>query len=272
MSFLEIRFPENISYGSSFGPGWNTRVIRLQSGYEQRNQLWEDTMYKGDVAYGVRSRADMGALADFFQEVRGRAYGFRFKDWRDYEATSEALSPDGSPTVQLIKTYGTGSNNYVREVTKPVSGSVSLERNSSAFASYTLDTTTGIVTLSADSSASISNITQADPGQVTTSSAHGYSTGDEIYIQNAGGMTEVNDTVYTITKVDDTNFTIGVDTSEYTAYTSGGTADKFVQSSETLEWTGEFDVPARFDTDEMSIVWDDYEMLSTSVPIVEVRV
>lgn len=271
MSFLEIRFPENISYGSSFGPRWNTRVLRLKSGYEQRNQQWEDTLHRGDVAYGVRSRADMDTLAAFFQEVRGRAYAFRFKDWRDYAVTDEALSPDGSPTVQLIQTYGTGTNDYVREITKPVSGSVSLERNSSAFSAYTLDTTTGIVTLTEDSSASISSVSAASPASIDTSSGHGFSTGDEIWITGTG-LSEVDDQVWTITVVDTDTFTLdGSDTSA-TGGSSAGTASKYIQSDEALTWTGEFDVPVRFDTDEMSIVWDDYEVLSTSVPVIEVRV
>ena len=35
-------------------------------------------------------------------------------------------------------------------------------------------------------------------------------------------MTEVNDTSFTVTAVDDDTYTIGVDTSDYTAYSSGG--------------------------------------------------
>ena len=68
----------------------------------------------------------------------------------------------------------------------------------------------------------ISAISQADPGEVTCSAAHGYSTGDIINIEDVEGMTEVNDGYYTITKVNATKFTIGVDTSGYTAYTTGG--------------------------------------------------
>lgn len=37
-------------------------------------------------------------------------------------------------------------------------------------------------------------------------------------------------------------------------------------------WTGEFDVPVRFDTDELSINIDNYLIGSTSVPLVEIRV
>lgn len=67
----------------------------------------------------------------------------------------------------------------------------------------------------------ITAITQANPGSVT-STAHGFSTDDVITISDVVGMTEINDTDFTITKVDADTYTIGVDTSSYTAYSSGG--------------------------------------------------
>lgn len=67
----------------------------------------------------------------------------------------------------------------------------------------------------------ITAITQANPGRVTVN-AHGYSNGDQVLIEDVSGMTEVNHEVFTVTVVDANNFTIGVDTSGYTAYTSGG--------------------------------------------------
>jgi len=54
----------------------------------------------------------------------------------------------------------------------------------------------------------ITNITSADPGVVTTSSAHGWSTGDQIYISGVEGMTEVNDKYYDITVLTTTTFEI----------------------------------------------------------------
>jgi len=68
----------------------------------------------------------------------------------------------------------------------------------------------------------ITNISNANPGQVTTDAAHGFEDDDQVLINDVSGMTEVNNTVYTITKIDATNYTIGVDTSAYTPYDSGG--------------------------------------------------
>jgi len=270
VDFLEIQFPSDIAYGSTFGPGWQTDVVRVASGAETRTATWANPLRRGDVSYGVKTEDEMDALLTFFIEVRGKQYGFRFKDWGDYTATDQPLLSDGGPTVQLRKVYGTGANDYARAITKPISATVALKRNGSAFTAYTLDDTTGVVTLTADSTASISDIAQDASGTVTAT-GHGLTTGDEIHIDGVNGMTEVNGGVYTITVVDVDTFTLGTDTTGFTAYTSGGTASYFVQSSESLTWSGEFDTPCRFDTDQLSREFTDYKMQSTSAPIVEVR-
>jgi len=71
------------------------------------------------------------------------------------------------------------------------------------------------------SESAITAITAANPGSVT-STAHGFADGDLITIDGVVGMTEVNDTEFTTTYVDANTYTLGVDTSAYTAYTSGG--------------------------------------------------
>ena len=72
--------------------------------------------------------------------------------------------------------------------------------------------------------ATITAITAANPGSVTTSGAHGFSSGDLIYISGVVGMTQVNNRLFTITSTGANTFTIGVNTSAYTAYSSAGTA------------------------------------------------
>jgi hypothetical protein len=76
-----------------------------------------------------------------------------------------------------------------------------------------------------DSAKTITGITQANPGNVTAV-GHGYATGDVVKITGVVGMTQVNDLYFTITVTGVDNFTIGVDTTAYTAYSSGGSALK----------------------------------------------
>ena len=69
----------------------------------------------------------------------------------------------------------------------------------------------------------ISAITKANPANITTSTTHGLTTGDTVYIAGIGGMVEITDGTYTVTVVDTTHFTLdGVDSTLYTTYTSGG--------------------------------------------------
>lgn len=87
----------------------------------------------------------------------------------------------------------------------------------------------------------ISGITKADPGVVTTSSAHGLSNGDLVKILDAGGMTEVNDTTFIVANKTSTTFELtdiygaDVDTSSYTTFTSGGNAHKLVSTITGLD-------------------------------------
>jgi len=79
----------------------------------------------------------------------------------------------------------------------------------------------------ASSALTISAITKANPAEVTTTTAHGLSTNDQIEI-TASDMSEVvsdgsGSIVFTITKVDATKFTLGVDSSAYVAVGTSGT-------------------------------------------------
>ena len=102
----------------------------------------------------------------------------------------------------------------------------------------------------------ITGVTQADPG-VITSNSHGFSNGDEIYIDSVAGMTELNGRNYRVANRTTNKFTLtnlfgdAIDTTGFTAYTSGGTATeiyniatpyavadlpalRFVQSADTM--------------------------------------
>lgn len=271
MAFYETQFPTCISYGSVGGPSWKTDVIVFDSGFEQRNQRWSNLRNVYDVAYGVRSVEDLRFLVEFFNEMRGRAHSFRYKDWLDYSVADEYIDPSGAPTVQLTKTYGNGFNNYVKQIKKPVSGTVSLKRNGVNFPTFTVDTTTGIVTLTPISSKAITGITQANPG-VVTAVGHGFSSGNEVYLKSIAGMIQLNGQVVVVTVINADSFSIGVNTTSYSAYDSSGVAELHVQSTDQLTWTGEFDVPCRFDTDQLDVNYSHYQAGETSVPLVEVRV
>lgn len=73
----------------------------------------------------------------------------------------------------------------------------------------------------------ITVITKANPCKITAA-AHNLTTGDGVFIEGVGGMIELNNLQFVITKVDSDNFTLdGIDSRDYTTYTSGGTVVEF---------------------------------------------
>ena len=74
-----------------------------------------------------------------------------------------------------------------------------------------------------ESAKNITAITKANPAQVTIT-GHGYSTGNELFLDNIGGMTELNGRQIKITVTGANTFTLnGIDSTSFGAYTSGGT-------------------------------------------------
>ena len=149
MSFHEVRFPDDIAYGATGGPEFATNVVATASGYEQRNINWSAARGRWDVASGLKKQTQLDTLIAFFRARKGRAYGFRFKDWTDFKATAQALgSGNGTiKTFQLIRTYSSGGNTDVRTITKPVAGTVKIYLAGVLQASgWSVNTTTGVIT------------------------------------------------------------------------------------------------------------------------------
>jgi uncharacterized protein (TIGR02217 family) len=160
MSFHEIRFPTAISRGAQGGPERRTDVVVLGSGYEERNSRWADSRRAYNAGYGVKSLDDLHGVIAFFEERRGRLYGFRWRDHIDFKscAPGETLTSadqaigtgDGTTTAfQLMKTYGSAHAPWTREIEKPVAGTVrvavgGIEQTEGV--AFTVDAATGVVT------------------------------------------------------------------------------------------------------------------------------
>jgi hypothetical protein len=66
------------------------------------------------------------------------------------------------------------------------------------------------------------NITQANPGVVTTFLNHGYQNGETVTISSIMGMIELNGVLCTVTVIDEKSFSIGIDTRTYPPYAGRG--------------------------------------------------
>src|SRR5690242_6247191 len=159
-SFHEVLFPLDIALKSAGGPERRTDVVVLGSGREERNARWAHSRRRYDAGYGVKTFDALSQAIAFFEERRGRLYGFRWRDRLDNSsaAPGAAVSPtdqaigagDGTTaSFQLVKTYGALYSPYQRPIVKPVAGSVRIAVDSVEVADgseFTLDTTTGLVT------------------------------------------------------------------------------------------------------------------------------
>ncbi|MBS1716471.1 MAG: DUF2460 domain-containing protein [Armatimonadetes bacterium] len=142
-----IVFPTDISAGSRGGPRYSTTVVTSLSGAEQRIQNWPASRGKWNVAFGVKTLAQLQELQAFFHARAGMARGFLFWDHRDNTAVSEQIGVgDGTTQVfQLKRTYSSGGIHRVRKITRPESSSVTVFVNGIAASGWGVDATTGIV-------------------------------------------------------------------------------------------------------------------------------
>lgn len=161
MSFHEVRFPVALSFGSSGGPERRTEVVTLASGFEHRSTHWAHGRRRYDAGMGVRSLDDIDAVLTFFEARRGRLFGFRWRDWADHKSCRPSAQPDHGDCAlgvgdgqavgfQLVKSYPSGGETYLRPIAKPVTGSVLVAVGGFALhpGQFTVDTTTGLVVLS----------------------------------------------------------------------------------------------------------------------------
>jgi uncharacterized protein (TIGR02217 family) len=127
LPFVEQLLPENVSYGAKGGPGFKTEIFTSASGFEQRSVLWAISRAEYDISFGIRDEDDMKEVITFFYNMRGRATGFRFKDWSDYQLKDENIgTADGVQTVfPITKTYTLGAGSYVRDIFKIKTGAIS---------------------------------------------------------------------------------------------------------------------------------------------------
>jgi uncharacterized protein (TIGR02217 family) len=111
-----------------------------------------------DVASGLKNQQQLDELIAFFRARKGKAYGFRFKDWTDYKATGQLLGTgdDTETQFQLVKRYPSGSVIEVRTITKPVAGTVHVYKDGvEQLSGWSVDVTAGVVTFTTAPTAAV---------------------------------------------------------------------------------------------------------------------
>ena len=289
MAFLDLRFPDDISYGASSGPEYSTDIVVIGSGYEQRNSNWLSSRWSADVSHGIRTEAQIATLIAFFRIAKGKANNFRVKDWVDFTAVvangrlGTTAIGTGTPTYQLYKRYSNAAGSEDRKITRPVTAitcyktAVAITVGAAA-GNIAINYSTGLITFVAYASSGATAITVGATTVVTlTTNPNTLIAGKKLYLSGFTGADAalVNGLAHTINSVSGTGpfvFTLATVTTGKVITFTGGNGYAYPQASDALTWAGDFDIPARFDTDVLKgehIASGVYGW--QAIPLIEVR-
>jgi uncharacterized protein (TIGR02217 family) len=267
--FLEERLPACVRLGASWSEEYDVIVTRTASSAEYRQLVQPFPVRRFSVSY-VRDDKDelYDQIVALYHRVYGKFAGFRVRSHDDYSSNGNTGTPGiadqelqvitpGS-VYQLQKEYGAGGSELsiglpVRTIFKPVAGTILLSiRNATTGDNVTtgasVDTTTGQVTMDANKTRSITAITPGATTLIGVGVGHSYVIGDSVHISGVSGMTQINGRRAAVTMIGASTITVAINSTGFSAYTSGGTVNTRPQSGETVRGGFEFDIPARFDS------------------------
>ncbi len=264
--FLEERLPAEIRMGATARDAYAVEITTTAGGAEYRRLIHPYPMRSFVINFTSYRDAVIKEVIDLYARAHGRYAGFRVKWHDDYTTNSDGIS---TPTpfdqdmllvsagiYQIQKAYGFGASpgaaGYpVRQIAKPVSGSVYVGVGG-VFApalSMTADATTGRVTFAANKTRAVTFITKAVQA-VISCAGHTFIVDESVHISGVVGMVEINGLRGLIVSVvAGVSITVAINTSGFTGYTSGGTANTRPQTGEAVTSGCEFDIPCRFNSD-----------------------
>lgn len=286
MSFIDVQFPTNISYGCAGGPRYSTSVISMRSGREKRNKGWTYPRYSWDAATGISGLDDLQDLIAFFHIVAGGAHTWPWKDFSNYKSCkiSETITSgdqeigtgDGSTAAfQLIKTETyDGYSATSRNIILPIVSTVVVAVNGVETTAFTLSsrgTSGGVITFNTDTWAIVAVGESENWVAVAGDKTGDITDGDNFEITGSTG----NDGVYVI---ESTSYDAGNGHTEIHVDSTGDITDstvdgnvKYGQPNDGTSITAgfEFDVLCRFDTDDLIVDLSEYEAGTAEVPVIE---
>jgi len=286
MAFIEEQLAIAIDYGSAFSETTAVQITTTNGGNEYRSLRHPYMIMEHDFGYSLRLDTwIISEILGLWARSGGMFGGFRVKNLSDFTTNNYKDAPtyadqlavlSSSEVYQITRWYGTegGSTAIRRRVLKPVAATTLVgitnptNGNIQVLNDWTVDTTTGLITFTADNAGVITAITAA-ASAVLTVGANTYAVDDTVYISSVVGMTEINGQRGTVTARTSTTITLDIDSTAYTAYTSGGVTNTSPQTGETVRAGCEFDIPCRFDSDLSGVTYANFETLGVSVSVVE---
>nr|WP_286948252.1 DUF2460 domain-containing protein [Pseudomonas sp. UBA6718] len=280
-AFLEEQFPKDIDYGSGFSAGFSAEVVSTAGGNEYRMLRHPYLVATLEVDF-TRQRDDIiTRVIDLNMRAGGKFRAFRVRNYLDFSTNHYRGAPTAldqpmllvsAGVYQLMRWYGNSADSECsrRRIRKPQAGSVLVGVGGVALppAQWSVDNTTGLVTMAANKTGAITGISQASSAVVTASNT--LAVGDTVHFSGVAGMTQINGLRGTVTARTATQFTVNINSALFSAYTSGGTFNTRPQSGEVVTGGCYFDIPMRFDAD-LSGSFTSFGVLSaTGIGLVEV--
>lgn len=258
--FLEEQISVAIRYGATYADDYDVEITTTSGGNEYRRLIHPYPVRNFKVSYIPDNATLYTSILDLYHRAYGKYAGFRAKAKDDY-TTNGLITPPTSldqtltlvsaGVYQLLKEYGTDKTplsigHPKRIIYKPVAGTVlaAVGTLAAPASMWTVDTTTGKITFGTKSAA-ITAITKA-ASAVFTVASHTFLVGESVYFSGVVGMTQINGLRGLVTATTSTTVTVAINSSAFTAYTSGGTATITPQAAEVVTGGCEFDVPVRF--------------------------
>lgn len=185
----------------------------------------------GNISPKLRGRADLDfydQALDYLQNYKVTTQGeIQFREGSVYVANTRDNNP-----ARLIPFIFRTDDAYILELSQDY---IRFYRNN------------GLVT---ETPQDITDITQADPAVVTYSGADNYANGDRVYISGVAGMHQINGREYIVANVDTGANTfelqdvdaVDIDSTGYTAYSSGGTVAEIYELSSPYQEDDLFEI------------------------------
>lgn len=282
--FLEEQFPQEADYGSGFSAAYANQIVETIGGNEYRSQ--RNPFVKATLAIEFQRQTNfvVGQIIDLNNRAGGTLRGFRVLHPIDYSSNAytgtptafDQILPLANPAVagvyQLTRWYGDSSDPSCarRLIRKPQTGTVLVGIGSTVLPAtqWSVDTTTGIVTMAANKTGTITGISQASSAVIQA--VNTLAVGEIVHFSGIVGMVEMNGLRGTVTARTGTQFTVNINSSLFTAYVSDGAFNTRPQAGEVVKAGFKFHVPMRFDAD-LGGDFSNWETIATTgVQLVEI--
>lgn len=144
MLFTEERLNIGIVEGTTSTITFKEQTLKQGDGSEHRHSKCYAPLQQWQLGDRSNLQDELIYINNFYSRMKKLGSAFRFRDWLDYQGTSEALGTgNGVKTnYQLLKQYGT----YASPIKKPVSSTVKIYLDGIQTNSFSVDLTTGIIT------------------------------------------------------------------------------------------------------------------------------